>query len=41
MRTIVLSSHITVQGQFVRDVAPGRIAVRVGRQIFEGTPVNA
>ena len=39
IRTILLSSRISVQGYFVQALADGRIAVRVGKQLYYGTPV--
>jgi hypothetical protein len=40
LQTIVLGSCVLVQGIFVRKLTNGRIAVRVGQKIFEGTPVS-
>jgi hypothetical protein len=39
LRTITIGSCVSVQGTFVRALADGRIAVRVGNQIFAGIPV--
>lgn len=39
LRTVVLGSCVFVQGVFVRSLSNGKIAVRVGDQIFEGRPV--
>ena len=39
LRTILLGSCVMVQGVFVRQLADGRIAVRVGSRIFQGIPV--
>ena len=39
IRTIILSSRISVQGIFVQALADGRIAVRVGKDLFYGRPV--
>lgn len=41
LRTITVGSYVSVQGVFVRSLPDGRIAVRVGRNIYEGTPVQA
>ena len=41
LRTIVLGSCVSVQGTFVRALEGGKIAVRVGDQIFAGKPVKA
>ena len=40
LRTITLGSCVMVQGLFVRQLADGRIAVRVGSNIFSGLPVT-
>lgn len=39
LRTITLGSHTSVQGIFVRELANGRIVIRVGSWIFEGVPI--
>ncbi len=39
IRTILLSSRVSVQGYFVQALADGRIAVRVGQKLFYGFPV--
>ena len=39
LRTIVLGSCVFVQGVFVRNLSDGKIAVRVGKKVFEGNPV--
>jgi hypothetical protein len=41
VRTITIGSHISVQGMYVRDLADGRIVVRVGKEEFTGRPVRA
>ncbi len=41
LRTITIGSCVSVQGVFVRDLAGGRIIVRVGEQLFAGAPVEA
>lgn len=40
MRTIVLGSCVSVQGLFVRELADGRIVVRVGERLYQGFPVD-
>ena len=40
LRTITIGSCVSVQGTFVRTLANGRIAVRVGKRIFAGLPVG-
>ncbi len=39
MSTIVLGSCVQVQGDFVRTLGDGRVAVRVGERIYQGMPV--
>ena len=39
VRTITLGSCVSVQGIFVRDLADGRIVVRVGGREFAGWPI--
>jgi len=39
LKTIVIRSCVFVQGIFVQAFEDGRIAVRVGDQIFSGYPV--
>jgi len=41
LRTITVSSCVSVQGVFVRSLPDGRIAVRVGRTVYEGRPVQS
>jgi hypothetical protein len=41
LRTIVLGTCVSMQGIFVRKLPDGRIAVRVGKKIYEGKPVTA
>ena len=38
-RTIILGSCVSVQGILERTLPDGRIAVRVGQQVFTGLPV--
>jgi len=37
--TIMLGSHVLVQGIFVRRLANSNVLVRVGERLFEGIPV--
>jgi len=41
LRTVLIGSCVSVQGTFVRNLANGQVAVRVGRKIFTGFPVVA
>lgn len=41
LRTITVGSCVSVQGVFVRSLPDGRIAVRVGHNIYAGKPVQA
>ena len=41
VRTITVGNYISIQGQFVRSLADGRIVVRVGREEFVGRPVKS
>lgn len=38
-RTITVGHYVSVQGTFVRQLADGRIEVRVGDKVFAGMPV--
>lgn len=40
IRTIITGSRVLVQGIFVRLLANGKMAVRIGDRIYIGTPVN-
>jgi len=40
VKTITVGDYISVQGVWVRDLADGRMVVRVGREEFVGQPVN-
>ncbi|WP_165354619.1 hypothetical protein [Tropicimonas sp. IMCC6043] len=40
LRTITIGSHVSIQGNFVRDLRDGRILVQVGERLFKGTPVE-
>jgi len=39
LRTITVGSFSLVQGIFIRALPDGKIAVRVGKTIYEGHPV--
>lgn len=39
LRTILLSSCVSVQGTFERQLDNGKILVRVGSMLFEGYPI--
>ena len=39
LRTITLGSSVSVQDIFVKDLADGRVAVKVDDTIYKGTPV--
>jgi hypothetical protein len=41
LRTIKLGSCVSVQGIFVRTLANGKVLVRVGQRLYEGTPISA
>ncbi len=41
VKTITLGSYVSVQGMYVRDLADGRMVVRVGEKEFIGRPVSA
>ncbi|QBF34097.1 hypothetical protein CFI11_23225 [Thalassococcus sp. S3] len=40
LRTITVGSCVSVQGTYVRSLPDGRIAVRVGRTVYAGSPVT-
>lgn len=40
LRTIVIGSCVQVQGLFEKELAEGRIQIRVGNLFFEGQPVT-
>jgi len=40
LRTIILGTCVSVQGAFVRQLANGRIVVKVGERLYEGRPVG-
>ena len=39
LRTILISSCVSVQGTFERQLDNGKILVRVGNWLFEGFPI--
>jgi len=41
VRTITVGNYLSIQGIFVRNLADGRIVVRVGKDEFTGRPVSA
>ncbi len=41
LRTITIGSCVSVQGLLVRDLADGKIVVRVDDRLYEGRPVVA
>jgi len=40
LRTVILGSCVSVQGLFVRELANGKIVVRVGERLYQGYPVD-
>lgn len=40
LRTITIGSCVSVQGIFVKDLADGRVAVKVDDTIYQGKPVS-
>ncbi|WP_264465506.1 hypothetical protein [Roseitranquillus sediminis] len=40
LRTIIIGSCVSVQGIFVRNLADGKVAVKVGAHVFKGVPVG-
>jgi ABC-type polysaccharide/polyol phosphate transport system ATPase subunit len=39
-RTITVGTCVSVQGEFVRQLCNGKILVKVGEKIFEGSPTS-
>lgn len=39
LKTITLGTCVSVQGTFVRALPNGKVEVRVGQQLFTGSPV--
>jgi len=40
IRTIITDGRAHVQGEYLRDMPDGKIAVRVGKRVYTGWPVN-
>jgi hypothetical protein len=40
LRTIIIGTCVSVQGQFVRKLDNGNIVIRVDDKIYEGRPAN-
>lgn len=40
LQTILTSSRISVQGEFVRAFNDGRVMIRVGQSLYVGNPVQ-
>lgn len=40
LRTIVLGSCVSVQGLFIRELANGKVVVRVDGRLYQGYPVD-
>jgi len=40
LRTITLGSCVSVQGTFLRQLADGKVAVKVGDKTYVGRPVS-
>lgn len=40
LKTILIGSCVLVQGVFVKTLADGLIAVRVGEKVYHGKPVT-
>lgn len=40
LKTITVGSCVSVQGTFVKQLADGKIQVRVGEKLYQGTPVS-
>ncbi len=40
VKTILLGAYISVQGLWVRNLADGRMVVRVGKKEYVGRPVT-
>lgn len=41
LKTILIGSCVYVQGTFVRSLSNGKIVVRVGDRLFQGTLVKS
>ena len=40
LRTIIIGTCVSVQGQFVRQLDNGNIVIRVDDKTYEGKPAN-
>ena len=40
LRTIIIGTCVSVQGQFVLQLDNGNIVIRVGDKTYEGKPAN-
>ena len=40
LRTIIMGTCVFVQGNFVKALPDGRIAIRVGSTVYKGQPVT-
>ncbi len=41
LRTISIGTCVFVQGLFVRTLPDGKIVVKVGNMVYQGSPVSA
>ena len=41
LKTITIGTCVSVQGTFVQALQNGKIAVKVGSRVYEGTPVGS
>lgn len=39
LKTVTMGSCVSVQGIFVRALTNGKVLVRVGKDLYEGTPI--
>ena len=39
LKTIAVGTYVFIQGVFVRNLADGKMVVRVGEKTYTGTPV--
>ncbi len=39
IRTITMGTYVSVQGVFLHSLPNGKIAVKVGKKVYEGKPV--
>jgi len=40
LRTITLGSCVSVQGDYVKTLSDGRVAVKVDETVYAGVPIN-